>query len=93
MGFDDGASDGQAQAGFAAFVARAALAAGADGLIIEVHPQPEATRCDALQALSPGAFATLMDDARSLVELDGRPLVTGPSHEVRESSGSQAMGA
>ena len=50
-------------------------------------------RCDALQALSPGAFATLMDDARSLVELDGRPLVTGPSHEVRESSGSQAMGA
>src|SRR5690606_5727908 len=38
-------------------MARAALAAGADGLLIEVHPAPEQALCDGRQALRPAAFA------------------------------------
>jgi 3-deoxy-7-phosphoheptulonate synthase len=53
-------------------LARAAVAAGADGLIVEVHPRPEATRSDALQALPPDAFLRLMDDVRALAAMDGR---------------------
>ena len=53
-------------------LARAAIAAGADGLIVEVHPRPETTRCDALQALPPTDFARLMHDVRALAAMDGR---------------------
>jgi 3-deoxy-7-phosphoheptulonate synthase len=44
----------------------AAIASGADGLIIEVHPTPETARCDAEQALTPGEFAALMTRVRRL---------------------------
>jgi 3-deoxy-7-phosphoheptulonate synthase len=53
-------------------LARAAVAAGADGLIVEVHPRPEATRSDALQALPPGEFRRLMQDVRALAAMDDR---------------------
>lgn len=46
----------------------AALAAGADGLMIEVHPQPDQAMSDAEQALSVGQFAGLMRKVRSLAE-------------------------
>ena len=39
----------------------AAIAAGADGLIIEVHPDPASARSDGDQSLTPPAFASLMD--------------------------------
>src|SRR5262249_9251357 len=55
-------------------LARAAIAAGADGLIVEVHPRPETTRCDALQALPPSDFARLLDDVRTLAAMDGLAL-------------------
>ncbi|MEO6748292.1 MAG: hypothetical protein ABI294_01740, partial [Casimicrobiaceae bacterium] len=41
-------------------LACAAIAAGADGLLIEVHPRPTEAWCDADQALTPCEFATLM---------------------------------
>jgi len=41
-------------------LALAAAACGADGLIIEVHNQPEAALCDAAQAITPSEFAALM---------------------------------
>lgn len=41
-------------------MSRAAIAAGADGLIIEVHNNPEAALCDGPQSLTPAAFAELM---------------------------------
>ena len=44
----------------------AAVAAGADGLIIEVHNDPSAARCDADQALTPALFARLMGRVRAL---------------------------
>ena len=59
-------------------LARAAIAAGADGLIVEVHPRPETTRCDAAQALPPADFEQLMDDVRTLAALDGRRLHAPP---------------
>ncbi len=42
-------------------MSRAAVAAGADGLIIEVHPEPEKALCDGAQSLTPEGFAHLME--------------------------------
>ncbi|MEJ5239665.1 MAG: 3-deoxy-7-phosphoheptulonate synthase [Anaerolineales bacterium] len=53
-------------------VARAAIAAGADGLIIEVHPHPEQALSDGAQSLRPERFATLVQETRRLAEALGR---------------------
>jgi 3-deoxy-7-phosphoheptulonate synthase len=45
-------------------MACAAIAAGADGLIIEVHPRPEEALSDGPQSLKPERFATLMAKVR-----------------------------
>jgi 3-deoxy-7-phosphoheptulonate synthase len=55
-------------------MARAALVAGADGLLIEVHPAPEQALCDGAQALRPGEFAQLMGELRRLLPTVGRRL-------------------
>jgi 3-deoxy-7-phosphoheptulonate synthase len=68
-------------------LARAAVAAGADGLIVEVHPRPETTRCDALQALPPDVFSTLMADVRQLAAMSGRT-VSGTVRAVHAPSTS-----
>jgi 3-deoxy-7-phosphoheptulonate synthase len=47
-------------------MARAAVAAGADGLIIEVHPDPERAMSDGAQSLYPKQFAELMDEVRAI---------------------------
>ena len=47
-------------------MARAAVAAGADGVMVEVHAEPDAARCDARQALRPGDFASLVRELRRL---------------------------
>jgi 3-deoxy-7-phosphoheptulonate synthase len=57
-------SHGTGRADLVAPLARAAVAAGADGLLIEVHPRPAEARSDGAQALTPEAFARLMDDCR-----------------------------
>jgi 3-deoxy-7-phosphoheptulonate synthase len=53
-------------------MARAAVAAGADGLLIEVHPTPERALSDGQQSLDPAQFATLMREARVIAEAIGR---------------------
>jgi 3-deoxy-7-phosphoheptulonate synthase len=54
-------------------MAMAAVAAGADGLIIEVHPRPEEALSDGPQSLKPDRFATLMTKIRRVAEaLDRR---------------------
>jgi 3-deoxy-7-phosphoheptulonate synthase len=53
-------------------VAKAALAAGADGLLIEVHPNPEEALVDGLQSLTPVAFAKLMKELKSIAKSVGR---------------------
>ena len=52
----------------------AALAAGADGLLIEVHPNPCEAWCDADQALTPSEFASLMRQLRAVARAVGRNL-------------------
>jgi 3-deoxy-7-phosphoheptulonate synthase len=56
-------------------LARAGLAAGADGLLVEVHVDRARARSDAAQALTPAEFATLARSAAALAQLDGRRLV------------------
>ena len=55
-------------------VSRAAVAAGADGLIVEVHPRPEDAFSDGAQSLKPSRFATLMEGLRPVAEAVGRTL-------------------
>ncbi len=53
-------------------VARAAIAAGADGLEIEVHPDPEQAMSDGAQSLKPERFVHLMDELRAVAQAVGR---------------------
>lgn len=55
-------------------IAKAAIAAGADGLIVEVHGRPEEALSDGAQALRPDRFGTLMDELRPLAAAVGRTL-------------------
>ena len=62
-------------------MARAAVAAGADGLLIEVHPNPDRALSDGVQSLYPAQFAQLMREARVIADAIGRrvaePVETG----------------
>lgn len=53
-------------------LAKAAVAAGADGLLIEVHPNPKEALVDGLQSLTPSDFARLMKELKPLAEAVGR---------------------
>ncbi|TSA22036.1 3-deoxy-7-phosphoheptulonate synthase [bacterium] len=55
-------------------LAKAAVAVGADGLIVEVHPNPEEAFSDGAQSLLPIQFQEMMDWVRKLVELEGKHL-------------------
>jgi len=55
-------------------MAKAAVAAGADGLIIEVHPHPDEALSDGSQSLKPDTFAELMRDLRKVAQAVGREL-------------------
>jgi 3-deoxy-7-phosphoheptulonate synthase len=53
-------------------IAKAAVAAGADGLLIEVHPNPQDALVDGLQSLSISNFSALMKELRPIAESVGR---------------------
>jgi len=53
-------------------MSRAAVAAGADGLLIEVHPDPKQALCDGQQSLRPERFAALMAELRQVAQAVGR---------------------
>jgi len=55
-------------------MARAAVAAGADGLMIEVHPNPAKALSDGKQSLTPDNFAGLMSEVSGIAGLMGRRL-------------------
>ena len=55
-------------------VSRAAIAAGADGVIVEVHPHPELAKSDGAQSLKPSVFAELMADLAKISAAVGRYL-------------------
>ncbi|MGQ9558336.1 MAG: 3-deoxy-7-phosphoheptulonate synthase [Desulfurispora sp.] len=55
-------------------MARAAVAAGADGLLIEVHPCPERALCDGQQSLTPEQFSVLMGQLQHVARAVGRSI-------------------
>ena len=55
-------------------LAKAAVAAGADGLLIEVHNDPENALCDGAQSLKPERFAHLMGELKGIAQIVGRDL-------------------
>jgi 3-deoxy-7-phosphoheptulonate synthase len=55
-------------------LALAAVAAGADGIIVEVHPCPETAWCDGVQSLSLEMFSEMMTGIRAVASAMGRPL-------------------
>jgi phospho-2-dehydro-3-deoxyheptonate aldolase len=62
-------------------MAKAAVAAGADGLIMEVHYKPEEAICDGYQSLNLNEFAQLMADLKKIAIAVGREIsLTKPSH-------------
>ena len=64
-------------------IARAAIAAGADGIIVEVHPRPEEALSDGAQSLKPERFAQLVREVRAIAQLvraARMPQVLGGNH-------------
>lgn len=55
-------------------MAKAAIAAGADGLLIEVHSNPECALCDGEESLKPSRFTELMNDLQKVAQAVGREL-------------------
>lgn len=55
-------------------MSKAAVVAGADGVIIEVHNNPACALCDGQQSITPDQFSHLMGKLRKLIELEGKKL-------------------
>lgn len=69
---------------------RAALAAGADGVIVEVHHEPDQALSDGPQALTPDMFGDLVRDCRAIGEALGRPVHARAGGGARAAAGAQA---
>ena len=67
-------SHGTGKARLVAPMAKAAIACGADGLIIEVHADPEHAMSDGSQTITPAAFAQMMSECRRIAEAVDRTL-------------------
>ncbi len=67
-------SHGTGRWGMVSTIAKAAIAAGADGLMVEVHPNPEDAVSDGDQSLLPEKFTALMAESRKVAEAVGREL-------------------
>jgi 3-deoxy-7-phosphoheptulonate synthase len=67
----------------------AAVAAGADALMLEVHPDPEAALSDGDQSLKPKRFADLMDGLRRVAEAVGRTIAEPDSMNALPANGRE----
>ena len=65
-------SHGTGKASLVAPMAVASIAAGADGLIVEVHPEPEKAMSDGYQSLTPKAFQQMMAECRAIAQTQSR---------------------
>ena len=63
-------------------MSKAAIAAGADGLIIEVHPDPKSSLSDGAQSLKLDTFTQLMKEIQPIVQAIGRELGTSTEHDL-----------
>ena len=57
-------------------MAKAAIAAGADGLMIEVHNNPECALSDGQQSITPDSFDSLMEKVKRIAEMEGKKIIT-----------------
>ncbi len=71
---------------------RAAIAAGADGLIVEVHPDPDRAMSDGGQSLYPDQFARLVRETRAIAEAIGRTITdtAGTAAGIAAGTGTAA---
>jgi 3-deoxy-7-phosphoheptulonate synthase len=63
-------------------MARAAVAAGADGLLVEVHPNPDRALSDGAQSLYPEQFARMMQETRLIAQAIGRTIAAPAGSRV-----------
>lgn len=70
------------EAAYVTAIARAAIAAGADGLIVEVHPDPKRALSDGAQSLRPEQFAALVRQARAIAAAVDRSLAEPPAVQI-----------
>ena len=63
-------------------MSKAAIAAGADGLIIEVHPDPKSSLSDGAQSLKLDTFAQLMKEIKPIVQAIGRELGASAEYDL-----------
>ena len=67
-------SHGVGKRDFVVALARAAAAAGADGVLVEVHQRPDEAKSDAAQTIGPAAFHQMMHDVAAILQVLGRRL-------------------
>ncbi|MCC7119593.1 MAG: 3-deoxy-7-phosphoheptulonate synthase [Anaerolineales bacterium] len=72
-------------ANYVAAIARAGIAAGADGLIIEVHPDPASAVSDGKHSLKPEQFAELIQQVGQIAQIMGRSLVTSRAFQAAKN--------
>ena len=63
-------------------MARAAVAAGADGILVEVHPAPDRALSDGAQSMYPEQFIRLMQELRAITNAIGRAVAPSPGTEA-----------
>ena len=71
-------------ADYVAAIARAAIAAGADGLIVEVHPDPAHAVSDGRQSLKPEKFAAMVKQVGQIAQVMGRGLASVQGETVKQ---------
>jgi 3-deoxy-7-phosphoheptulonate synthase len=74
-------------------MARAAVAAGADGILVEMHPHPDRALSDGAQSLYPDQFAELMREIRVIAEAIHRRVAKPMPLEVGAGSGERGAGS
>jgi 3-deoxy-7-phosphoheptulonate synthase len=67
-------SHGTGKSSLVSPMSKGAIAVGADGLIIEVHPEPERALLDGAQSVTPAEFATLMKQLAPIAAAVGREM-------------------
>jgi len=72
-------------------VARAGIAAGADGLIVEVHPRPSEALSDGSQSLRPERFVDLVKQIRSIAQAVGRSYATFAGADIEDEEVMQSI--
>jgi 3-deoxy-7-phosphoheptulonate synthase len=65
-------SHGVGKRGWVSAMARAAVAAGADGILVEVHQRPDEAKSDAAQTIGPATFQQMMNEISAIAEVLGR---------------------